>query len=212
MQTDNSLREFYKHCSLIYVDGMALVWMAQALGHPVRAEHRVAFLDWYDEFFHLAATRKWRIFYLGGAPESSQGFEDALRKKYPGIEAAVHHGYVREFNVKALCDRINEFNPHVLLVGMGMTIQEKFILDALPYLKANLVFAGGAMLEYLTGEQKPAPRWMGRMGLEWLFRLVQAPRRLGHRYLVEPVKLLPIFLRELLQARTRARKNFAPHA
>ncbi len=209
-QSNRSFREFYDNCNLVYVDGMFLVWIAQALGQPVRAEHRVAFLDWYDEFFHLAATRKWRIFYLGGAPESSRGFEDILQRNYPGIQAAVHHGYVRELNVKALCDQINGFKPHALFIGMGMLIQEKFILDALPYLKTNLVFAGGAMLEYLTGEKKAAPRWMGPMGLEWIFRLVHEPRRLGYRYLVEPVKLAPVFLRELLQGKTRAGRNFVP--
>ncbi len=207
-QSDKSIREFYRVCDLAYVDGMPLVWMAEALDLPISSEHRVAFLDWYNEFFQLAASNKWRIFYLGGAAASSAGFLKVLQEKYPGIEASVHHGYVRDYNVETLCKHINSFKPHAVLVGMGMPIQEKFIVDALPYLKTNLVFAGGAMLEYLTGEEKAAPRWMGPLGLEWLYRLLHQPKRLAYRYLVEPTKIFPLFLRELFQGKDYVGKPF----
>jgi N-acetylglucosaminyldiphosphoundecaprenol N-acetyl-beta-D-mannosaminyltransferase len=207
-QSDKSIREFYKICDLAYVDGMPLVWMAEALDLPISSEHRVAFLDWYDDFFRMAAANKWRLFYLGGAAESSKGFENVLQEKYPGLQASVHHGYVRDFDVQTLCKQINKFKPHAVFVGMGMPIQEKFIVDALPFLKTNLIFAGGAMLEYLTGEECAAPRWMGPMGLEWLYRLVHSPKRLAYRYLVEPTKLFPLFVRELLQGREYENKRF----
>lgn len=196
-QSNRSIQSFYEICDLAYVDGMPLVWIANALDLPIGRQHRVAFLDWHDEFFRMAVEHKWRIFYLGGAPECSLTFERILAERYPGIAARVHHGYVRDMDIRSLCREINGFEPHVLLVGMGMPIQEKWIVDALPYLNANLIFAGGAMLEYLSGEEKAAPRWMGPLGLEWLYRLIHQPKRLGYRYLVEPMKLAPVILKEL---------------
>jgi N-acetylglucosaminyldiphosphoundecaprenol N-acetyl-beta-D-mannosaminyltransferase len=209
-QSDKSIRDFYEICDLAYVDGMPLVWMAEALDLPISSEHRVAFLDWYDDFFRMAAANKWRLFYLGGAAESSKNFEKVLHDRYPGLQASVHHGYVREHDVECLCNHINKFKPHAVFVGMGMPIQEKFIVDALPFLKTNLIFAGGAMLEYLTGEERAAPRWMGPLGLEWLYRLVHSPKRLAYRYLVEPTKIFPLFLRELFQDKNYVSKSFIP--
>lgn len=208
VQHNAAIRAFYEICDLAYIDGMPLVWAARALGLPVAKHQRVAFLDWHDEFFRTAVLRNWRIFYLGGTPESSPGFKRILEQRYPGIRAEVHHGYVSDFDIRQLCGRINAFEPHALLVGMGMPIQEKWIVDALPHLKANLVFAGGAMLEYLTGEEKAAPRWMGPFGIEWLYRLVHQPRRLGYRYLIEPLTILPIFLREWLRKKNPFRDTY----
>ena len=89
---------------------------------------------------------------------------------------------------------------------MGMPLQEAWIVAALPFLKTNLVFAGGAMLEYLTGEQKAAPRWLGPIGMEWLYRLACRPKSLYYRYLIEPFTLLPLIIRKLREGRDYARQ------
>ncbi len=205
-QNNQSMQAFYMRCDLAYVDGMPLVWLARALGLSLGKIHRVPFLDWYDEFFQQASKNGWKLFYLGGSPESSAGFDLILKQRYPGIQVRIHHGYVSGVGVESLCELINEFQPNALFVGMGMPLQEAWIVEALPYLKTNLVFAGGAMLEYLTGEQKAAPRWLGPLGMEWLYRLACRPKSLYYRYLIEPFTLLPLIIRKLREGRNYARQ------
>jgi N-acetylglucosaminyldiphosphoundecaprenol N-acetyl-beta-D-mannosaminyltransferase len=73
---------------------------------------------------------------------------------------------------------------------MGMPRQEWWILDNLDRISANIVLQAGACFDYVAGEVPLPPRWMGQLGLEWLYRLVSEPGRLWRRYLVEPWSLL----------------------
>ena len=92
---------------------------------------------------------------------------------------------------------MRDFKPHILFVGMGMPRQESWIATVFYDLPACVVFSVGAAFDYEAGVQKSAPRWMGRVGLEWAYRLLHDPRRLFHRYCVEPWSLAPLALREL---------------
>jgi len=85
---------------------------------------------------------------------------------------------------------------------MGMPLQENWILDNLPDLEADVILPSGACFDYLAGEIPIPPRWMGRVGLEWLYRLGSEPRRLWRRYLVEPWFVAGLALKEFVGPRT----------
>jgi N-acetylglucosaminyldiphosphoundecaprenol N-acetyl-beta-D-mannosaminyltransferase len=89
---------------------------------------------------------------------------------------------------------IKEYQPHILMVGMSMPRQEHWILDNIESISANVILPSGAAIDYIAGAVPTPPRWAGKVGLEWLFRLVAEPRRLWRRYFVEPLFLLKWFL------------------
>jgi len=83
----------------------------------------------------------------------------------------------------AVIERINRLEPDILVVGMGMPLQEKWILEHHNAIRAKVFITAGAAFEYFTGTLRRCPPWMGNMGSEWLFRLMQNPPRMAKRYL-----------------------------
>ena len=95
---------------------------------------------------------------------------------------------------------ITAFRPHILFVGMGMPRQEAWLLHHTEFLPPCVTFSVGAAFDYEAGAQSAAPRWVGRAGLEWLYRLVRDPKRLFYRYCVEPWTLFPVALTDIVVA------------
>ena len=96
---------------------------------------------------------------------------------------------------QSVCEAVTIFQPDLILVGLGMPLQEDFISryqDALP--PAVIATIGGA-IDQISGAQAAAPRWLGRLGVEWFWRLVAHPKKLGPRYLVEPWKLMMLVVK-----------------
>jgi N-acetylglucosaminyldiphosphoundecaprenol N-acetyl-beta-D-mannosaminyltransferase len=140
-----------------------------------------------------------------------------LNEAYPNAKIEVRHGYFDAAlgsadNVKLLT-QISEFKPQILFVGMGMPRQELWLTNHASQLPTCVTFSVGAAFDYEAGVQRAAPRWMGQLGIEWLFRLVHDPRRLFVRYCVEPWTLLPVMASDIvaaLRAGRLFRKPIAP--
>ena len=199
---DAEMRRFYEHAGTIHIDGMSLVMLGKLLGLPLSRHHRTGYLDWFDDFLALAKKKHWRLYFVGGTPEVAARVPGLLNRRYPGLAVAAHHGYLGG-NLGAaeraqVYREIEALQPQVLLVGMGMPLQEHFILESLHSVEVNVILQCGAIMDFYAGEKRPAPRILGQLGLEWLFRLGSEPRRLASRYLAEPVHLLPPLLREML--------------
>ena len=179
--------------SVMRIDGMPIVWLANQQGHNrVSRHHRVTWMDWKEAFFDMCNTNGFRVFYLGSKPELKEQIEHYIEENYAVISFKCNHGYfqLNSPEEEELLLQINQFKPNILLVGMGMPRQEYWIDSHAARINANLIMSCGAAMEYMVGYVKEPPRWMGRLGLEWLFRLVEKPRRFFHRYLVEPWILL----------------------
>jgi N-acetylglucosaminyldiphosphoundecaprenol N-acetyl-beta-D-mannosaminyltransferase len=147
-----------------------------------------------------AAERNWRVYYLGGRPGVAEKGAEVLRARHPTLAIRVHHGYfdhtLGSDDNQAILKEINGFEPHVLMVGLGMPRQEHWVHAHRAGLTANAILLAGAALDYVAGAVPTPPRWAGRWSLEWAFRLAAEPRRLGRRYLVEPWPVLGLFVRE----------------
>jgi N-acetylglucosaminyldiphosphoundecaprenol N-acetyl-beta-D-mannosaminyltransferase len=166
-----------------------LAWARLVHGRG-RPAHRCTYLDWREHFWNVAQREGWRVYYLGGVPGVVEAAAKALGERWVGLGIGGRDGYFAPEEEAAVVQAITAFQPHVLLVGMGMPLQEAFILRNLEALPPCVILPVGAAFDYEAGVQTPAPRWMGRMGLEWLFRLSRDPRRLFTRYCVEPWSLL----------------------
>jgi N-acetylglucosaminyldiphosphoundecaprenol N-acetyl-beta-D-mannosaminyltransferase len=206
------LRAFFADADVVQIDSTPLIAWAAMLGLPARARHRSTYLDWREAFWPLADRRGWRVFYLGGAPGVAQRACQRLAARWPAVSLASHDGY---FDTaagspanRAVVRAIGDFAPDILFVGMGMPRQECWIADNRAALGACVIFPLGAAFDYEAGVQPVAPRWTGRLGVEWLFRLAGQPRRLAARYLLEPWLLLPAAGRDLVAALAgRARRR-----
>jgi N-acetylglucosaminyldiphosphoundecaprenol N-acetyl-beta-D-mannosaminyltransferase len=195
------LREFFAMADLIEIDSVPVIAWGRLLGRPVSRAHRCTYLDWRDDFWRLADGEGWKVFYLGGAPGVADTACARLAEEWRNVRLAAHHGYVdadpASAENRALLAQIAAFDPDILFVGMGMPRQELWILHNRAALPRGVMLPVGAAFDYEAGVQIAAPRWMGRIGLEWLFRLATQPRRLAMRYLVEPWFLLPAALDDL---------------
>ena len=203
-----AMAAFYDRADLVEVDSTPLIAFARMLGVHGRAFHRCTYLDWRDHFWSLADRKGWRVLYLGGAPGVGETARQRLTTLYPGTTIAVRDGYFDaapgSAGTASVLAEIAAFKPHILFVGMGMPRQEVWIgqnLDALP---DSVIFSVGAAFDYEAGVQSAAPRWMGPLGIEWLYRLVKDPQRLARRYLIEPWGLADLIVADIVAA-TRAR-------
>lgn len=201
LNDDDSLQKFWHKAYLTHIDGMPLIWWGKLLGYEIEKKHRITYLDWIHPLLEVANKNGWKLFYLGAKPGVANLASEKLSNKYPNISFKVHHGY---FNTDPdssdnsyILDLINSFQPNILMVGMGMPRQEKWIIEHFDDLQANVILNCGACFDYIAGEQKVPPRKIGRLGLEWLFRFLSDPKRLFSRYFIEPFKLLPIFVKDL---------------
>jgi N-acetylglucosaminyldiphosphoundecaprenol N-acetyl-beta-D-mannosaminyltransferase len=184
------LAEFFAAADVVQVDSTPLIAFGRLLGLPMRPGHRSTYLDWRDAFWRLARAEGWRVFYLGGASGVAERAAHRLTSEFPGALIGSASGYFdaapQSVANRELLRRIADFAPDVLLVGMGMPRQELWIFENLTDLPDGPILSVGAAFDYEAGVQRAAPRWMGRLGLEWLFRLCCDPRRLFQRYCVEP--------------------------
>lgn len=202
------LAEFFRLAEVVHLDGMVMTWIARWAGVPARRENRVTYVDWTSPLLREAAQRGRRVYFLGSEPEVAREAERQLRATIPGLELVCHHGFFdsspgSEDNRRIL-QEIDEFAPHILMVGMGMPRQEEWILTHRDRLQVGAILASGACMDYVAGRVATPPRWIGRLGLEWLFRLGQEPRRLGARYLIEPWTLVGPVLVECLRRSGRS--------
>lgn len=209
VRDDEVMRRFYDRADVIVIDGMPLVWYGRALGRPLARDHRITCVDSIPALLRRAERDGWRVFVLGSDPEVHARGMAALRRRHPGLDLRGRPGWftIGSPEEAGIVGAIVDARPDVLLVGMGMPRQERWLdvqLDALA--GVPVVVTVGGWLDYEAGARATPPRWIARLGFEWLVRLVDEPRRLGHRYLVEPWALVPTALAELRRARlTRAR-------
>ena len=200
-----AMQALYARADLIEVDSAPLLAWARIVHGRGRAFHRCTYLDWREAFWSRAQAHGWRVYCLGGAPGVAEAARAALLARWPRLTLDGRHGYLQG-DAQALA-AIAAFAPDVLLVGMGMPLQEAFLERNFDVLPPCVMLPVGAAFDYEAGVQAPAPRWLGRLGLEWLFRLVRDPRRLFRRYCVEPWSLLGVAAAGLRIRRDRLRRQ-----
>jgi len=172
------------------IDGISIVWLGRLFGRPLRREHRVTWLDLIEPLLKAASACGWRLFYLGGEQDVVAAGLARIRGRYPALNIEGHHGYVRPESAEQVRERIQAFDPDILIVGMGMSVQERWILENEKALQVPVIATAGACIEYIAGAVKAPPRWLGPFGLEWLYRLTTDPKRFWRRYLIEPWAVL----------------------
>jgi N-acetylglucosaminyldiphosphoundecaprenol N-acetyl-beta-D-mannosaminyltransferase len=194
-----AMRSFYTMADHVHADGISIIWLAKFLGFPLNNAHRTGYLDWLPKMMDSAVEHNWRVFYLGSRPGVLDTGLDQLRSRWPGLQIEGRHGFFDKNHASAdnleVLSQLDRYQPDLLLVGMGMPIQEEWIAENFAMLPASAIVACGALMDYVAGTIPTPPRWLGHLGLEWAFRLMTEPRRLARRYLVEPWSILGLLRR-----------------
>jgi N-acetylglucosaminyldiphosphoundecaprenol N-acetyl-beta-D-mannosaminyltransferase len=198
------MRRFYERADLVYVDGMPLVLADRFASRRLERCHRATLLDWIDPLLARGDERGWSVHLLGGTSAVVEAAATHFAARHRGVRFTSHHGYFGDDDEaeREVLAELVAVQPDLLLVGMGMPRQEEWLGRRFDALEATVAISIGGLFDYFAGAQKTPPRWMGKVGLEWLARLVADPRRLGRRYVVEPVLLA----NELLAERVRVRR------
>ena len=200
---DDAFRRAYADASLSLADGMPLVWVGRLLGCPL--PERVAGSDLLLPLLELAARRRWRVYLLGGAPGVAEEVSHLLSEKMGISVVGWDDSRIASDGSDPTgrsVERAAAARPDLVFVGLGPPKQELWIHRAKDALGPAVSFGVGASLDFLAGRFERAPRWMSRIGLEWAYRLVQEPRRLWRRYLVDDPRFALIVLRTWLSPRS----------
>lgn len=181
--------------ALVMVDGMPIIWIAQLLGFSLTRSQRMTSLDYFDDMFKIGVAEGWRFDYVGSTPDVLKKGLVELKRRIPNLDIEGRDGYF-DMDVEGvgtthrdILDWLRSRNSDVLIVGMGMPRQEEWLELIRNEIPTRILIPVGAYLEYQVGSLALPPRWLGQLGLEWLYRLFTAPRRLAYRYLIEPFVL-----------------------
>jgi N-acetylglucosaminyldiphosphoundecaprenol N-acetyl-beta-D-mannosaminyltransferase len=186
------MRSSIDSTKFIWLDGNSVVLLLNIFGYSIPRRWRLTFLDWQTSFFESANRLSLNIYLLGSKNERILLVENILSNKYANIRFRSHHGYfdLDSPTASSVIEDVNHFKTDILLVGMGMPRQENWILINKKNLNAKVIMPIGGYYEYLAGEYYTPPRWSGRWGVEWFFRLASKPVNLFSRYLIEPWSVL----------------------
>jgi N-acetylglucosaminyldiphosphoundecaprenol N-acetyl-beta-D-mannosaminyltransferase len=178
---DQELAELINSADLVTADGIGVVWAVRKLGSFIG--ERVTGIDLVKALLPIAHSDKWRIFFLGGKPGVAELAAKKVSQDYPELVWQAHHGYFQPSEEDNLLSRINDFRPDLLLVGLGVPLQEYWIF-AHQGLAAVSIGVGGSF-DVLSGLVIRAPHWIQSWHLEWLYRIWREPWR-WRRQLVLP--------------------------
>lgn len=188
---NNHFASVLKQADLVTPDGMPLVWMLKLLGH--KQAQRVAGMDIFQTVCQQAAIAQTSIFLLGSSPEVLDKISQRLKSQFPTIKiAGAESPPFRPLSPTVDMDMVNTINDSgagILFVALGCPKQELWMNQHKDKIQAVMIGVGGVFPVY-AGILKETPKLMQNLGLEWLFRLCQEPKRLWKRY----ATTIPIFI------------------
>jgi N-acetylglucosaminyldiphosphoundecaprenol N-acetyl-beta-D-mannosaminyltransferase len=198
---DSALRDSLNGADVVFCDGAGVMLAARILGGRIPA--RITYAAWIWRLADFAAAEGFSLYFLGARPGVAQEAARRLGKSYPDLRiVGVRHGYfdhsAGSAENEAILEEINAASPDILLVGLGMPLQERWLTQNRHRLDARVALSGGAVFDYVSRGVRRGPRILTERGFEWLARLLLEPRRLWRRYLLgNPLFLLRV-LRQLL--------------
>lgn len=200
MQRDARLRDDVLASDIVLADGMSLVWASRLVGRPL--PERVAGIDLMFRLLERAAEKGHRVFCLGATQDVLDGAIAAFRERYPAvIIAGSQHGYFSVADEPRVARAIADSRADIVFIAMTSPRKEQFLAQWSRVLDVPVWHGVGGSFDVAAGKVARAPvRWQ-KLGLEWLYRVKQEPRRLWKRYLVTNARFMRMLLREWLRRR-----------
>jgi N-acetylglucosaminyldiphosphoundecaprenol N-acetyl-beta-D-mannosaminyltransferase len=206
MHDDPKLTRIVDGCGLVNADGQAVVWASRMLGDPL--PERVAGIDLMLGLLGLAERKGYRVFFLGARADVLETAIGRITQRHPALQiAGARDGYFAHGDEPEVCRQIRASHPDILFVAMSSPRKEYFLGEYGPSLGAPFVMGVGGSIDVIAGVTRRAPLAMQRMGLEWLYRLLQEPRRMFRRYAVTNWRFAVLVARARMSGRATLRRE-----
>ena len=193
---DNALRAAINGADLVLPDGIGIILGGRILGTPLHGG-RVPGIDFASALLEKLSMSGGSVFLLGAKPGVAEIAGGKLKEKYPGlIISGAADGYFTDDEY--IIDRINSAKPHALFVCLGSPKQELWMAENLEKLNVSLCAGLGGSLDVFAGTAKRAPAMFQKLGIEWLYRLLRDPRRIGR------MLKLPLFVFAVIWKRAKS--------
>ena len=193
---DPLLNEIIERADLVVPDSIGVIWASRILKQPL--PERVPGIELMQALLAESVVRSWRIFLLGAEPGIAEQAAKVIAAEYKGINiVGTHHGFFTAAELSGVLDQIKKSRPDILFIALGVPKQEKFAAAHLANLGVPVALGVGGSFQVLAGAVRRAPYWMRRVGLEWLYRIIRQPARIG-RAAVLPQFALWVLLERLL--------------
>jgi N-acetylglucosaminyldiphosphoundecaprenol N-acetyl-beta-D-mannosaminyltransferase len=175
-QSDAEFRHIINTSALALPDGVGIWWASRHLGRPL--SERIPGVDLVEQLAALSADRGYRLYFLGAMPGVADKAVEVLDARYPGlVVAGTCVGSPHPEDEAAIVEQVRATRPHVLLVAYGAPAQDHWIARNIGRLRVPVCIGVGGSFDYIAGIHARAPRWLRKLGMEWLHRLITQPWR-----------------------------------
>jgi len=189
---NSDLADAHNNASLTVPDGKPLVWVGRLLGY--KSIGQVCGRDLVKIVISRGIEKEWNHYFYGGAEGVSDKMVNNLKKEFQSANLYCSltppFRELTEFEINQLQVELKMFDIDVLWIGLGSPKQEIFIKNSMHKLDVPIIVGVGAAFDFIAGTRKICPKWIQKLGFEWMFRIFQEPLRLGSRYL----KVVPVFI------------------
>lgn len=197
-QSNSLYQASLKNSNILIPDGISIVWAVRWL--TGRKLKKIAGEDLFLFELNLLQMNGGKCFFLGSTEKTLKKIKERIGKEYPNVIVRTYSPpFKSEFNEKDnldMLDVINTFQPDVLMIGMTAPKQEIWAYKHYNQLQVGHICCIGAVFDFYAGTINRAPKWMIRLGLEWLYRLIKEPRRMWRRYLVGNILFIWYVIKE----------------
>lgn len=189
---DENLRRLVNSADMVLPDGIGVVYASKILGTPLK--HRIAGIDFAEDILRYASSKGLPVFLLGAKDGVAEKAAGRIRERYPGINiCGTNNGYFSD--KEQVAEKINLSGAKILFVCLGFPMQELFMKENYDKINVSTMIGLGGSLDVFSGEVQRAPEIFINCGLEWLYRLIKQPSRIGR------MMKLPLFLGGIIKDR-----------
>ena len=195
IENDEYLKKISDEADLTLVDGKPLIWISKWLKRPIK--EKISGSDLVPKLCQTAAEKGYTIFIIGGKDGVADSARANLEKDFKDIKIVGTYSPPLGFDsdeeeLSSINQKISSEDPDILIACFGCPKQEKWVYENYKKYNASVSICAGATVDFLAGNVKRAPKWMSDFGLEWLYRIIQDPKRLFKRYWNDAIKIIPI--------------------
>lgn len=189
------LKQVLNQTDIVFCDGDGVRLGASILG--VNLPEKITYNRWIWDLAQISVDNNMSWYLFGSSENVIARSKEVLSKKFNDLNIiGFRSGYFNEtLDNKDIIKEINTLKPNILILGMGMPKQEKWLFENIDKLDVNIILTGGAVFDYVSGNTKMTPNFYYKYKIEWLYRFIQEPRRLFKRYIIgNPLFILRVLL------------------
>jgi N-acetylglucosaminyldiphosphoundecaprenol N-acetyl-beta-D-mannosaminyltransferase len=201
---NSDLKLIYSKASLYLTNGAGIQWAAKELGSSIK--ERIPILSFMMDIVRIAEIKEYTIFFVGAKPEIVEKTFFNIRKSFPKIRIVGRHGgYFNAAREKAIIEAIQKSEPDIIFIGMGFPKEDHWIYKLRSELKHGVIIGVGGSFDIISGAIKKAPPFFMTKGLDWFYRIITRPWRIG-RFFMLMMFFINVIFRRIFRKKNIRRK------